>query len=429
METEYQPLDLSILNLLSSEPPTLAFDFFGFGGLPRSVFSLLNNIGDLEDIIKQNNNRSLTIPSLVDKHGDRTLRYEVCDSVHGVVANTYNAGSKKSDAKLLGTTTVLDSDGRPTRVTALGLEVYRTTGNNIWQFGFYISQNNKDIQYGEELITELPSDMKATQVFSNFMRSLFLLQPGKLPAKKGIVQDPADFSYLTEVLVKDARVIDEKEFRKNRGKWFRYLTGTMDLHRVIKFEDFHGYVNGYRAYSLELASTHLEANGNGKYQIYLLGNTELLEDNELDPNGKRILYPPYENHSEAFQDFLYLGNHLLNHIHINAGLVKSPFSIQVERGDIDLRYATVIKDKGGTPITIASYESPFRLWQKLPKGQIHHYMKIYAPNSPTLALDETKDWPLGLKPKDFMHQLHEIIPKEKYDINTFREKLGLMQPA
>jgi len=420
--------DISILNILRCEPPTLAFNFFEYGGLTRSVFSLLQDVGDLEAIISENRNKSFDIPSS-STGGEKkhTLLYEVNHDSHIVVANTHNNFSNRSDLKFLGITPLLGIDEKIYQATSIALEVYREKGNQrpIWAMGFYITgTGSKDIVYGEEAIIEMPETSKRVELIGRCME-LVLASLNYIdynPIWTGIINDPNEFKYLKNIMetTKDINVITKGYFEQERTKWFRYLAGTLDVKKVFKFEDSVGYVGGFRAYRVELTSTHLDPVETGRYKIRVLATTERfpqIETHAKDVNAQVIEFRPYSRHRDALTSFLKISNHYLRHIHIKAGLDNSPFIIPSNFSQTDFKYVTIIKDADGVPITISSWETPYRGGVKLPSGQVHHYLQLWdnsANPSAPLYLHEGIYFPIGQHPRTFMGKLLRVIPQIRY---------------
>ena len=104
--------DVQIINLLRCEPPTLAFDFFGYGGLTRSVFKLLQGVDDLEARILKKAGEIVQIPCHICNTREHTLSYNESKGALSVIVNTYNNFSKQSDAKFLARAEITGKDNK-----------------------------------------------------------------------------------------------------------------------------------------------------------------------------------------------------------------------------------------------------------------------------------------------------------------------------
>lgn len=416
-------VDISILNLLRCEPPTLAFNFFEYGGLTRSVFDLLQDVGDLEKIITEKAGEVIKIPSS-SSVGEKyhIVGYEKQNDSQFVVANAHNNFSNRSDIKFLAITKVNDDSGNAYEATILGLEVYREKGNGhpIWELGLYIKgRDRREIYYGEEIIIEAPSTSKRVELITQFYNLVLLVKEKKFnPNIRGIVNNRDKLRYFRELVqVDNINLIAQEHFEQERAKWFRYLIGTLDVKKVFKFEDNYGYKAGYRVYRIELVSTHLEPNQPGGYHIQVLATTEgfpQANTSQKDLNEKVIEFGPYLSHSKALTHFLETANHYLRHIYVNAGIVHPPFTISPNFSQNDFKYATVIKDLANVPITVSSWETPYRNGNKLPSGQVHHYLQLWINSSATLRLDEGINFNQGVHPREFMGKLLKLIPQVEY---------------
>lgn len=434
-EIEPSASDIEILNLLRCEPPTIAFNFFEYGGLTRSVFGLLQDAGNLERIISGNSGHRIRIPSSSSKGKEyHELCYEKRDGLLVAIANAHNNFSKKFDAKFFGRTKVRDNSGRQLQATVLALEVYRKGENGnehpIWELGVYVHEDgSKEALYGEEMIVEMPETAKRVELIGRFCEFISSLKGMTYdPMMVGFIHDTHNSRYLKSVIngIKGVAVISEEEFIRERAKWFRYLAGTLGVENVFKFEDYCGYKLGYRVYRVELTSTHLKLGPEGGYNILVLADTEGFPEADnipKDANDKRIEFGPYLSHREALIRFLETANHYLKHIHINAGIITCPFTIDSDFSRRDFKYATIVKDSGSVPITVSSWETSYLEGRKLPLGQMHHYLQLWNNGLGHLRLEEGVDFEKGLHPKHFMGKLLRIIPQVGYgDGSNFLQK-------
>lgn len=405
-------LDIAILNILRCEPPSNAFNFFEYGGLPRSVLKLLQEKADLETLISERSGRQLSFDSLSDDGTSHKLIYEQRDGISSIFVNTHNDISKESDAKFFARTEIKGTDGNKYHVNLLALEVYRKNGNPIWELGFYVTDN--EILYGEEIMLELPREYKRLNFLGKLNR--FILSMQKLQydtSLKGITNN--NFQYLKEITQeKSIKKITEEKFEEIRAKRVRYLTGTLGKRIVFKFEDRMGYKQGYRIYRVELVNSYLDPSKKDSYYIEIIADTE---GRSVQPNEKFIEMGPY-SHKEALAHFFRIVDHYLLHLHINAGIDDTKFKISHDSGHIDFRFATVVKNKSQVPITIVSKETPYGLDGRiLPSAQLHHYIELYSPSS-SLRLDEGVHFKNGLHPRKFMGKLINAVSEIDYTDNS-----------
>lgn len=418
MEKTHSKEDVTLLNLLRCEPPNLAFDFFGYGGLTRSVFRYLQEIPDLEKIISNKAGEIIAIPcSSCENAKEHNLMYDNHEGVLSVMANTVNQFSGKSDAKFFATVQIKGSDQKDYTVNFLAIEVYREKGNAhpIWELGFYITPcSSKDVIYGEESIIEVPNSESRSGLYrmlTNFIKS----------AKKinfdssliGINRENKDIRYLNSLVENETtKVIDHSEFNDNRSKWFRYLLGTMDIQKKLKFEDRLGYEKGFRKYRVVLTSSHLDHRDvQGGYSIKTLASTE----GDIPNPNWRVKYEGPYYHEEALKRFLEIGNTLLNLMYINAEKSFRQFDIALDPTHIDFTFATIVRDKDNLPVTITSWETPYgKVNNLLPNGKIHHYLQLWGNSKVPLVLDEGANFDDNVHPKKFMARLIEIMPQINY---------------
>jgi len=432
--------DITLLNLLRCEPPTLAFDFFSYGGLTRSVFRLLQEIPNLEEIISEKSGTTLNIPCSLSER-QHSLDYRKEDGIYYIVANTYNNFSQRSDAKFFARTKIESTDGKEYDATFLALEVYREKGNRrpVWELGFYITEKGgKKILYGEEIVTDVPQTEARLTLYPQLIK--FIKSMGGLiynPAWQGIVQTNDQLKFLNSIVTTEGpiRVISQREFNENRAKWFRYLTGTLDVEKIIKIEDRLGYKIGYRSYRIELVSCNLTSGPPDKFSVQILATTE---DDPTRPNereliaGRNLPCKGIYSHGDAIRLFLKESNFYTKLMYTNAEKGDPQFEIALDPRHIDFRYATIVKDRNGSPITITSWETPYGLDGRLlprvktrgeMRQQTHHYLQFWGDSPLPLRLDESICFPQGIHPRSFMGKLIAAMPQIEYrDGSTFIEQ-------
>jgi len=419
MEKTYSAEDVMLLNILRCEPPNLAFDFFGYGGLTRSIFRYLQETPNLEEIIKSRVHDVVSIPcSSCGNKKKHNLMYDEHEGVLSVMGNTLNQFSGESDAKFFATTKIEGSDSKQYTANFLAVEVYREKGNlhPIWELGFYITKpGEKAILYGEESVIEIPSTksrLKLYGLLSNFIKDSRKI---KFDANlNGINRENKGLHYLNSLVENNeiSKIIDHSEFNDNRSKWFRYLLGTMDIQKKFKFEDRLGYSQGFRKYRIVLTSSHLDHRDiQGGYSIKTLASTE----NDPERPNWRVKYEGPYYHEEALKRFLEIGNTFLGLMYINAEKGSRQFDIALDPAHIDFTYATIVNDKDKIPITISSWETPYSKKDIiLPNGKIHHYVQLWNKSKEPLALNEGANFDDNVHPKKFMNRLIEIMPEISY---------------
>jgi len=399
-------IDITILNTLRCEPPSFAFDFFDYAGLPRSVFHLLQDIPDLENRIQANSGKNISIPSSSTSGiREHSISYERYNGIFFVLANAYNNFSKQSDAKLLASSKIRGLDGKTYDATFLALEVYREKGDRhpIWEVGFYITaKGSKKILYEESVIIYMPESSARSSLIAplvKFIQSINGLPYN--PSTQGITHNPNKFIYLSSLIQNTPHIgiIDEAEFAENRAKWFRYLVGTLDVEKVFKFEDRSDPQN-IKKYRVELISTHLIPNVKGGYI------TEVFEDTKKKQKG------PF-GHRDALAVFYEQGNHYLDLLYQRAGKGKRQFDISLNPQQNDFRFATIVMDIEHLPITISSWKTPYRLdGRKLPQGMLHYYLLLWDHSPNPLRLDEGINF--DGHPRHFMGRLLKAMPSIEY---------------
>lgn len=425
--------DVQILNLLRCEPPTLAFDFFGYGGLPRSVFhNLMNKMPNLEDIVRKRLNGEqgllVDIPASddVEKKREHIVSYNFVKDVFSVIANTYNHFSNQSDAKYFAFTSILGDDGKDYLAHFVALEVYRGKGDGhpIWEFGFYITEPGKgNILHGEETVVDVPRLEDRIFLYKNICNLISRMKGFVYgTALHGINRSNANLEYITTLTDgnRGLRVIDHDEFNQNRAKWFRYLQGTGVVKKVLKFEDRCGYKKGYRNYRVELISAHLTGAPEERYFVDVLADTE--EDVE-HPNERILREGPYQ-HEEALERFLAIGNIYLDLMYLNAQKGRAQFNIGLNSAHIDFSYLTIVIDNAGMPITVSSWETPYADDKTLlpkTKGQqtMRHYLQLWNCEPKPLTLYEGVNFKEGVHPRSFMKQMISCLKTAQYDPETF----------
>lgn len=418
-------IDIKIFNLLRCEPPSLTFDFFSYGGLTASVFRLLQGIGNLEEIILNKSGKSIPIPSSSDLNlEEHRLTYQEDKGVYSILANTYNTFSNLSDVKMFGTTEIKGTDGEKYKASLLALEVYREEGNErpVWELGFYITKNgSKEILYGEEIVVNVPPNNRRLALEGKVTTFILLTMKnmGYNPSLKGFFHNLQESKYLTKILTNEREVMSKEDFKKNRARWFRYLTGTLDIKKVLKFDDLYYFTNVSepRVSRVELTSSHLASeNGRG----YLVGVLEDSEGYSKNPNPKITQEGPF-THEEAWMRFLEVGNHNMDKIYHNAGKGRRQFDIALDWRQIDFRYAIIVKDAAGVPITVSSWESPSRNGDPITQKTPHHYIQLWNESPEPKRLDEGVIF--DLHPTQFMRKLRYAIPQFEYkDGSDFVEK-------
>lgn len=433
IKQKYTRADVSILNILRCEPPSFAFNFLEYAGLPRSVFRLLKSIDDedygtLDDIVSEGNCRTREIPSSSSSTlRPHTLFYEKNDTMELIIVNAYNKFSDKSDSKFFANAHIKGTDGKDYDATFIALEVYREKGNMhpVWQLGVFVtnphdSNHLSEALYEESLIVDLSQSEERLKLYASITKFILtaLATQAHNPDWQGINQDPNHFNYLQNITGETAGidVVDEETFRKNVAKWYRYLVGTMDINNILKFEDRYAGNNPFN-YRVELVGTHLTDSGSGKYLI------ELMEDCRDDAEPTRELGP--FSHAQAVSQFVQSGNHYLDRLYQNAGKGKRQFEIAMNWQRIDFRYATIVSDVSGEPITVSSWSTPYGLdGEKLSNGQRHHYLQLWGSSPEPLRLDEGKHFPQGIHPRNFMGQLTNMIGSIEYNDGKNLLELG-----
>jgi hypothetical protein len=428
-QPEFDTLDVKIFNLLRCEPPTLAFDFFSYGGLPRSVLRHIQNIHDLETRIEEKAGKVIEMPTRAGTTADEPplsspesrrhiINYNLVDVVYSIMVNSHNNFSGQSDFKLFATS----NNGRY-QANLVVLEVYRQKGDGhpIWEVGLYITEKGKsNILYAEETIVDVPKEIIDRIQFQRTVCELTssLKDIDYDASHKGRNRNPRFFNYLHLPTDQGIRIIQNDEFEQRRAKWLRYLVGTLDIEKVVKFEDRCGYTDAHRIYRVEIVSTHLTGDPDGKYLIEIFAQTE---GKEHDPRNRNLQEGPY-THSQARSRFLAITNTYLNLLHINAEKGEPQFEITEEPTHIDFRYATVVKDQSEQPITLSSWESRYNhSGLLLPTHQRHHYLLLHNSSPEPLRLEEGQNFPQGQSPREFMAQLIGFLESSVYDHSTFIE--------
>ena len=409
-------IDIKILNLLRCEPPSLIFDFFGYGRLTRSVFRLLQSIGNLEEIILDKSGKIVLIPSSPDLNlEEHKLIYQEDSGVYTMLANTYNTFSSRSDAKFFGRTEIKGTDGERYKASLLALEVYREEGDEcpVWELGFYITKNgSKDILYGEEIVVDVPPNNRRLVLEGRVTKFILLRMKnvGYNPRLKGFLHDTQKSKYLQKIVTKKEEIMSKENFEKNRARWFRYLTGTLDIRKVLKFDDLYYStdVSEPRVSRVELTSSHLASEDGKGYIVRILEDSEGYSKN---PNPK-IIQERSLTHEEAWMRFLEVGNHNVDNIYLHSGKGRRQFDIALDWRQIDFRYAIIVKDAAGVPITVSSWESPSRNGNPITQKTPHHYLQLWNGSPEPKRLDEGIIF--DQHPTKFMRKLRYAIPQFEY---------------
>lgn len=415
-QTSPTATDRAILDLIRCEPPSRKFDYFRYDRLPRTVFKQLQKLGDLEEIIALNRGRNITFPSSREGNHKHHLSYCKEKNYHLIIANTFNQFSDYSDVKLIATTAI---DNSPVyQATLIGLETYRREDKHpIWEIGFYITkkENNKII-YGEQTVVEISNPSNRSEMYKRFPNLADRLHEFKYsPENNGTVDSPEIFKVLDGITSGSTNIttVSPEDFKIIAPKRFRYLTGTQDVISKLKFDDRLGYEPElFRRYRVELIGSEA-GSPIDRYLVLVLATTEAEEESSKhpDPNGKFLLFGPYDTKSKAEDIYLDRCIHFIKHLHINAELdvVPFPFDPNSRR---DLKYFTIVPDKDHRPIIVTSWELDYFLKTELDTGERYPFLEIYSGAPKSLVVREEKDF--KEQPRIFMESLLKTIEEVGY---------------
>ncbi len=417
--------DILILNTLRCEPPSVEFDFLGYGGLPRSVFRMLQSHDDLESVIRDSAGSTKYIPSASSGGTHQHwMRYETRGGISSILANAHNSLSNESDFKMYSRFDYKGLDGNAYTFHFVALEVSRTRGNlhPVWQVGLYITPKGLSAtSYEDSLIVELETSKQNVRVIMMGALNSFVAAEKKAADANSLVAPPS----LRTILRDHIKEVPKEEFYRERSHWFSYLTGTMEREIWLEVEDHH--TDGPpRAYRALLTTSHLLRREH-KYQVFAWENNEGVEDPAFrDDSGS------FMTHEEAWNYFLDIGNLWIDRIYESARGTPRQFSVALDRSRMEFRYARFTRpDAEGVPILASSWISHFRPdGEKLPPSDRHHYVQFWGA-SPTslLRLDEGIHFPSGLKPHSLIDAYDTLAPSLVYgDGSGFAKYLPHLLP-
>ena len=92
--------DILLLNILRCEPPSYKFDYYSYGGLPRSVMNSLRDFS-LEELLQNKDSRVVNVGSVStgEEKNAHVMRYSSMGNVRSVIVNAYNNNSAERDHK------------------------------------------------------------------------------------------------------------------------------------------------------------------------------------------------------------------------------------------------------------------------------------------------------------------------------------------
>jgi hypothetical protein len=199
-DTSDKSIDDTIVNLLRCEPPSPAFNYFEYGGLTRSIFQLMSNIEDLEDIVRSRSESGND--HVVSENTGYDIFYSNSDSFISIVANPHNKINHHHDAKFFFRSNIRDNKGKEYNANFIAIEVYRDKeGNNpIWEFGLYFTEKkSNEIIYAEEAIVHKTPSIPRTLFLARIIHfNAKLSELNYCPLLYGIKQETSSLTYLNE---------------------------------------------------------------------------------------------------------------------------------------------------------------------------------------------------------------------------------------
>ena len=412
--------DILLLNILRCEPPSYKFDYYSYGGLPRSVMNSLRDFS-LEELLQNKDSRVVNVGSVStgEEKNAHVMRYSSMGNVRSVIVNAYNNNSAERDHKFWLELPLAGIDGSQYTLDIVSLEVFRggSEGVSVWQTGLFGRDANRDILYEERAVIKLPTDVRRVGMYAGLFGYILKEKPlfdHTLTGK--IIDDPSQMKYLSTVLglTKDAipelGVVDRQNFRSESPRWARYLGGTLDQKLRVKVED---RIAGIM-YELQMSVDP----DSGLYAV----------DTFEGSNRSRL---DNLSHEQAMTELCYRGNKYLDNMFGSVKKDRRLFEMTLNVRRFEYKYSTIVMDADGAPVVVSHWESGFAPnGNKLPSGQKRNFIQFYNSSPTPLVIDEGADFERGTDIKQMTRDIIDAIPKVTYGTgNNFVEDLAKYVPA
>jgi hypothetical protein len=197
---------------------------------------------------------------------------------------------------------------------------------------------------------------------------------------------------------------------QDSGKWERYSLGTQGpCAPVLKFEDDCADPSATIIYRAELVCPHPEERS---FYVDVMSARKSRKSGTGTITTRKL--GPFDDYDAALVTLAQQGNIILKQIHDNARKAHPYFEI-TPGNDSPFRYATIVLDSAGTPVTIISLEEPFRPdGSQMPARESYHSVHLYNGSNRPFVLKEGEHFEAGRHPRSFMPELKEAIHSMRY---------------